>query len=83
MIRFEDGMLAKSLAGHDEGKIYFIISHDDMYLYLVDGEIRTLANPKKKRYKHVQLIKEHYDLSSADDVKIKRLLKEYKQSIDC
>ena len=58
MERFEVGMLAKALAGHDLGKIYVIMDVDEEYVYLVDGKIRTFDKPKKKRKKHVQLIKE-------------------------
>lgn len=58
MERFEVGMLAKALAGHDFGKIYVIVGVDEEYVYLVDGKIRTMEKPKKKRKKHVQIIKE-------------------------
>lgn len=70
-------MLAKSLAGHDSGKVYVIIELDEAYVYLADGEIRTLAKMKKKKRKHVQLIRRQYEIETADDVKIKRILKEY------
>ena len=49
MDKFEAGMLAKSKAGHDTGKIYVIADTDDAYVYLVDGKIRTLDKPKKKK----------------------------------
>lgn len=58
MERFEVGMLAKALAGHDFGKLYVIVGVDDDYVYLADGKIRTMEKPKKKKKKHVQLIKE-------------------------
>ena len=40
MDKFEAGMLAKSKAGHDTGKIYVIADTDDAYVYLVDGRKR-------------------------------------------
>lgn len=58
MERFEVGMLAKSLAGHDFGKLYVIIKVDSEYVYLVDGSIRTVDKPKRKKKKHVQVIRE-------------------------
>lgn len=79
MDRYETGMLVRSKAGHDAGTVYVIINVDDAYVYLVDGKIRTLARPKKKKKKHVQIILKKYDVSSADDVKIKRILKEWNQ----
>ena len=78
MDRWEKGMLAKSLAGHDEGKIYVILKEEDTYVYLIDGDIRKLDNPKKKKKKHVQLIRKKNEIEEADDVKIKRILKVYK-----
>ena len=70
MDKFEAGMLAKSKAGHDTGKIYVIADTDDAYVYLVDGKIRTLDKPKKKKKKHVQI---------ADDGKIRQILKTWNQ----
>lgn len=78
MDRWEKGMLAKSLAGHDRNRIYVIAGLDETYVYLVDGELRTLAKPKKKKKKHVQLIRKKHEIDGADDVRIKRILKEYK-----
>ena len=75
MDRFETGMLARSKAGHDEGRVYVITKTDGAYVYLVDGNIRTLQNPKKKKKKHVQIINRKYDIAGAHDVKMKRILK--------
>ena len=73
------GMLARSKAGHDKDKVYVIIDKDDTYVYLVDGKIRTLDKPKKKKWKHVQLIKRQYDIRETSDVKIKRILRLWNQ----
>ena len=80
MDRWETGMLAKSLAGHDKDKVYVIVGLDEQFTYLADGERKTLQSPKKKKKKHVQLIREQHEISEADDVKLKRILKEYKMS---
>ena len=82
MIKYEKGMLAKSLAGHDEGNVYIIVETDQKYVYLVDGKIRTLDRPKRKRKKHVQLILKKYNLSEADDTAIKKMLKDSKREED-
>lgn len=75
MEKYKAGMLARSMAGHDRGKVYVIIDADDAYIYLADGKIRTLDRLKKKKKKHVQLILREYDMTDTTDVKIKRLLK--------
>ena len=75
MERYEVGMLARSKAGHDKGHVYVIYNIEEAYVYLVDGAIRTISKPKKKKKKHVQLILEKHELSNIDDVGIKRILK--------
>ena len=71
----ERGMLAKSKAGHDKGHLYVIYDVDETYVYLVDGQIRTIDKPKKKKRKHVQLICEKHEIEGKDDVAVKRILK--------
>lgn len=77
MEEYTNGMLAKSKAGHDKGKVYVIYDMDETYVYLVDGELKTIDRPKKKRKKHIQIISRQYDISAADNVSIKRILKIY------
>lgn len=55
------GWLACSLAGHDKNKIYIIIEETNEYVWLADGDIRRLENPKCKRRKHIQVIKRIMD----------------------
>ena len=74
MDRYERGMLAKSKAGHDNGHVYVILEVEDAYVYLVDGSIRKMDRPKKKK-KHVQIICRRHDMSGVDDVGVKRILK--------
>jgi ribosomal protein L14E/L6E/L27E len=75
MDRFEVGMLARSKAGHDKGHVYVIMKEENAYVYLVDGSLRTLDRPKKKKKMHVQIILQKHETSEIDDVKIKRILK--------
>lgn len=56
-MEYRPGMLAKSLAGHDQNKIYVIMQEDEYNVFLSDGKNRTLDNLKKKKKKHVQLIR--------------------------
>jgi ribosomal protein L14E/L6E/L27E len=72
MMEFEIGGFVKSRAGHDFGKTYVIFDIDKEYLYLVDGKIRTLNNPKKKKMKHLKAL-EQIDCSLADKVRNKTI----------
>lgn len=55
------GMFAISKAGHDKGRMYVILKEDGEYVYLADGRIRTVENPKKKKKKHIQSVKSGID----------------------
>ena len=81
MERYEVGMLARSKAGHDKGHVYVIFEVDEAYVYLIDGSIRTMSRPKKKKKKHVQIIYKKHDLSGIDDVGVKRILKLYNKQL--
>lgn len=50
------GKFATSKAGHDKTKLYVIMNEDSEYVYLVDGDLKPLDKPKKKRKKHIQII---------------------------
>ena len=52
------GYFASSKAGHDKGTVYMILESDDVYVYLSDGKLRPTDKLKKKKLKHVQLIKQ-------------------------
>lgn len=61
------GLLAYSLAGHDKGKVYFIIKEEKDNFWLVDGDMRPLENPKRKNKKHVQIIKRNISETLIND----------------
>lgn len=73
---YKEGMLARSKAGHDAGRLYMIIRTEEEYVYLADGRLRTLDRLKKKKKKHVQIINREYDTTDLTDIRIKQLLKE-------
>lgn len=59
------GLFAISLAGHDKGQMYVILKEDDEYVYLSDGSLRPVTKPKKKKKKHIQLMKKGISLELA------------------
>jgi hypothetical protein len=48
--------LAVSLAGHDKGSVYAVVSDSGRMVSLADGKGKTLENPKKKNAKHIRRI---------------------------
>ena len=48
------GQVVFAKCGRDKGKAFIILNICKDYLYLVDGKLRTLQTPKKKKAKHVQ-----------------------------
>ena len=82
------GLLASSKAGHDKDKIYVIMKEDAEYVWLADGKIKTVDKPKKKKKKHIQLIRyfNNEDMQSkllegkaVFDLEIMMILKKYKK----
>ena len=45
-----------STAGHDQGKLFYVIDEDANYLTLANGKDRTLDKPKRKKRRHVQKV---------------------------
>lgn len=50
-------MLARSKQGHDKGELFLIVKEEEPYVFLADGKNRKIEKPKKKKKKHVQIIK--------------------------
>lgn len=49
--------MAKSLCGHDKDEIYVIYKKDDTFVFLINGTNKTIDKVKKKKQKHIQVIK--------------------------
>ena len=45
-----------STAGHDQGKLFYCVGTDPVYLLLANGKDRTLEKPKRKKRKHAQKV---------------------------
>ena len=48
--------VVESTAGRDQGKLFYVIGADPVYLKLANGRDRTLDNPKRKKRKHVRKV---------------------------
>ena len=48
------GSVVRSLAGHDKGDYFIVLSMNGEYAYVADGKLRKAESPKKKKLKHLQ-----------------------------
>lgn len=53
---FSFGDLALSIAGRDKGTVYLVIDVNKQFVYCVDGKIRKIDKPKKKKTKHLKKV---------------------------
>ena len=69
----ELGNVVKSIAGRDKGNLFVVVGIDENenYIYLVDGNIRKVENPKRKKIKHIELTN-YYDENLAERINKKR-----------
>lgn len=83
MERYEPGMLAWSRAGHDAGQLYVIMGVDAEYVFLTDGRLKPLEKPKKKKKKHIQVIRniprelENMSNGNVKDEDIRRVIRRF------
>ena len=78
------GQIVFSKRGRDKGKAMIVIVFDGEYAYLVDGVLRLLEKPKKKKAKHIQPTKSIVDLvppcgRALQDADIRKHLAEFVQ----
>lgn len=50
------GQVLKSKAGRDKGRVFLVLDIiDAQYVSIVDGDLRKLDNPKRKKIKHLSI----------------------------
>ena len=55
---YKNGDIVLATAGRDEKRFFVVISvPDELYVYIADGKSRRVDNPKKKKIKHIKLIR--------------------------
>ncbi len=50
------GTIVLSIAGRDKGNYFVVTKTEDNYIYIVDGNIHKIENPKYKKIKHIEVI---------------------------
>lgn len=49
------GNIVISTMGRDKGLYFIVVGVEENYVYLVDGSVRKVDKPKKKKIKHIEL----------------------------
>jgi ribosomal protein L14E/L6E/L27E len=79
------GQIVITKKGRDKGKPFVVINIQSEYLYLVDGKLRTLLKPKKKKIMHVQPTNSVANLSTdgraLQDADIRKQLLSFSQKL--
>lgn len=83
MNKFQKGMIVKNKAGRDGEHIYIVLKTDEQFVYVVDGDKRTLQKPKRKNPRHLQqtgkiadiIINEASKDITSENAKIKKEIK--------
>lgn len=80
----EVGQVVFSKSGRDKGRSFIVVSVEEEYAYLADGDLRKVEKPKCKKYKHIQRtndiidwIKQKIIEENVSNADIRKGLKEY------
>ena len=68
------GMIVISAAGRDKGRLMVILSADEDFALIADGKVRKIADPKKKRLKHLRFTSKTVDMNGITDKKLRIIL---------
>lgn len=72
----QEGYIVKSLKGHDTDRVYVVASKvNEDFVLVVDGKYRKLDNPKLKRIKHLEVIRESELPAELTDKAVEKVVK--------
>lgn len=54
---YSKGQIVFSKSGRDKGRAFIVYDYNDDYVFIVDGDMRKLDKPKKKKKIHIQISK--------------------------
>lgn len=79
--------IVKSKAGRDKGRVFIVTEIvDESYVHVVDGDLRRVDHPKRKKIKHLQVedtilreLVEAVKTGSLQDAQVRKTLDIYKK----
>lgn len=69
------GMVVKSMAGHDSGSYYAVMRVENGFAYIADGKRRKAEAPKKKNPLHLQKTSAVIDVTDITNKKLRTALR--------
>ncbi len=78
-MEFAEGMIIKSVKGHDAGEYFLAVKTDEQFVYIANGKTRRIASPKKKNKKHIVVTDaEVQSLEALTDKSLRKLISKLK-----
>ncbi len=64
------GSIVLSLAGRDQHRLFMVVAADEEngYVYIADGKLRQIQHPKRKKCKHLKIVRWGSDAWKPADV---------------
>ncbi len=75
------GSIVISKAGRDKGMLFLVVDIKDGYIYVADGKLRRVENPKKKKVKHLQGTNFITDKDFSENFRVRSILTEYRKKV--
>ena len=79
------GAIVIAIAGREKNEIFIILRTEGNNAYLINGKARPIKCPKKKNFKHLQLVSKSagLDFEKITNADVIKFLKDYNKSKDC
>ena len=71
------GMVVKSMAGHDSGSYYAVMRVENGFAYIADGNRRKAEAPKKKNPLHLQKTSKVIDVTDITNKRLRAALRTF------
>lgn len=75
----QQGQIVFSKCGRDKKRAFIVLSVEGEYAYLVDGDLRRLVKPKKKKLRHIQVTNNITKEELENDSDVRKILKVYNE----
>jgi len=85
---FNIGDIVLSKMGRDSGRYYIVVSVEDNFVYICDGDLHKTDKPKKKKIKHVKAMGKNSEYiaakiseeAKATNTELRRAISEFEET---